>query len=105
MQCPLVCRSRSIPIHSTARLICQLILSRFAYFSTIPAEITAPRSGSMLPPKTQIPNAHGLAPFNFIDLEDKAAKYITQVKEEAARVVAEAKNEVQRMRQNAAAEL
>jgi len=62
-------------------------------------------SGRMPPTQTHIPIAHGLAPFNFIDLEDKAAKYIAQVREEAARVVSEAKNEVLRMQQNAAAEL
>ena len=49
----------------------------------------------------QKPVAYSLAPFNFVDLEDKAAKYIAQVKAEATRVIAEARNEVERVRQTA----
>jgi len=50
------------------------------------------------------PVTYGLVPFNFVDLEDKAAKYITQINEGASRIVADARNEVERIRQVAAAE-
>ena len=52
----------------------------------------------------QNPLAYKLVPFNFVDLEDKATKYIAQIKEKAARVIAEAQNEVERVRQIAADE-
>jgi flagellar assembly protein FliH len=60
----------------------------------------------MPPPHAAQPNpaVNSLAPFNFVDLEDKAAKYIAQVNEEAARVVADARNEVERIRKVAATE-
>ena len=48
--------------------------------------------------------AHSLAPFNFVDLEEKATTYIAQVKEEAARVMAKTQNEVHRIRQAAKVE-
>ena len=52
--------------------------------------------------------AYSLAPFNFVDLEDKATKYIAQINEEANRIattaVTEARNEVDRIRKIAAAE-
>ena len=52
--------------------------------------------------------AHRLAPFNFVDLEDKATKYIAQINEEANRIAAtavtDARNEVERIRKVAAAE-
>ena len=48
--------------------------------------------------------AYTLAPFNFVDLEDKATKYIAQVNEEAARVIAHARTEMEHFRQTAAAE-
>ena len=53
----------------------------------------------------QHPVAYNLVPFNFVDLEDKAAKYITQVQRETAQVVADARNDVERLRLAAAAEL
>jgi flagellar assembly protein FliH len=53
----------------------------------------------------QQPVAYGLVPFNFVDLEDKATKYIAQVQDDAAKVVADARNEVERIRQVAAVEL
>jgi len=43
-------------------------------------------------------------PFNFVDLEEKAVKYIAQVRTEAAQVISDTRNEVERIRQNAAAE-
>ena len=49
--------------------------------------------------------AYNLVPFNFVDFEDKATKYIAQVQTEAAKVVAEARDEVERIQQAAAAEL
>ena len=48
--------------------------------------------------------AYSLAPFNFVDLEDKATKYIAQVNTEAAKIVADTRSEVERVRQAAAAE-
>jgi len=48
--------------------------------------------------------AYSPIPFNFVDLEEKAVKYIAQVKAESARVVNEAKTEVECLRQAAAAE-
>jgi flagellar assembly protein FliH len=47
----------------------------------------------------QHPVANGLAPFNFVDLEDKAATYLAQVKAEATKIVTAAKDEVERVRQ------
>ena len=49
--------------------------------------------------------AYNLVPFNFVDFEDKATKYIAQVNAEASRVIDEAKNEVERIRQATATEL
>lgn len=46
--------------------------------------------------------AYSLAPFNFVDLEDKASKYISHVQAEAAKIVAQAQNEVEVIRQAAA---
>jgi len=56
------------------------------------------------PQASQPSSAYTLAPFNFVDLEDKAAKYIAQVREEAARVIAQARSEMEHFRQTAAAE-
>ena len=50
------------------------------------------------------PVTYTLVPFNFVDLEDKAAKYIAQINEGAAKIVADARSEVERLRQVAAAE-
>ena len=52
----------------------------------------------------QTPKHYTIAPFNFVDLEDKATSYISQVKEEAARVITEARSEMEIFRQTAAAE-
>jgi flagellar assembly protein FliH len=49
-------------------------------------------------------NAYNLVPFNFVDLEEKAAQYLAQVKAEAAQVVADARNEVERLQKSAIAE-
>jgi len=60
-----------------------------------------------MPPQQAAPKnpvTYHLVPFNFVDLEDKAAKYIAQINEGAARVIADAKSEVERIRQAAAAE-
>jgi flagellar biosynthesis/type III secretory pathway protein FliH len=43
-------------------------------------------------------------PFNFVDLEAKAADYLAQVKSEAVQIAAEARNEVARIRQLAVTE-
>ena len=48
--------------------------------------------------------AYNLAPFNFVDLEEKATTYLAQVKTEAAQVVANAQSAVARIQQTAAAE-
>jgi len=48
--------------------------------------------------------AYSLAPFNFVDLEEKAISYLAQVKTEAAQVITHARNEVEHVRQTAAAE-
>jgi flagellar assembly protein FliH len=53
----------------------------------------------------QSPVAYSLAPFNFVDLEEKATTYIAQVKVESARVVDDARIEVERIRLEAASEL
>ena len=53
---------------------------------------------------TQPSNPYTLAPFNFVDLEDEAKKYITQVNEEVAQVIANTRSEVEHIRQTAAAE-
>jgi len=53
----------------------------------------------------QHPVAYNLIPFNFVDLEDKATKYIAQVQTEAAKIVANARTDVERLRLAAAAEL
>ena len=59
-----------------------------------------------MPPASNLPPpVYSLAPFNFVDLEDKAEQYIAQVKAEAAKVIAQAKNEVQTLQKNAAVEL
>jgi flagellar assembly protein FliH len=58
--------------------------------------------GETMPPQRaaqQNPVTYSLAPFNFVDLEDKATKYIAQVNEEAARIVSEARGEIERIRQ------
>ena len=49
--------------------------------------------------------AYDLIPFNFVDLEDKASKYIAQVQTEAAKVVADARDDVERIRLTTATEL
>jgi flagellar assembly protein FliH len=53
---------------------------------------------------SQNPIAYNLVPYNFVDLEEKATKYIAQVNAEASRVVAEARNEMEHIRQAATAE-
>ena len=53
----------------------------------------------------QNPIAYNLVPFNFVDLEEKATKYIAQVKAEAAQIVTDARSDVERIRHTAAAEL
>lgn len=52
----------------------------------------------------QNPVTYNLVPFNFVDLEDKAAKHIAHVNEESARIVNEARSEIERIRKVAAAE-
>ena len=52
----------------------------------------------------QHPIAYNLVPFNFVDLEEKATKYLAQVREEATQVIDKARNEVDSIRQVAAAE-
>jgi len=58
---------------------------------------------SVMPPQEPA-NPYTLAPFNFVDLEDKATSFIVQVKEEAARVIALAQKELEHFRQTAAVE-
>jgi flagellar assembly protein FliH len=48
--------------------------------------------------------AYSIAPFNFVDLEDKATQYIAQINGEAARIIADTRSEIERVRQAAAAE-
>ena len=48
--------------------------------------------------------AHNLVPFNFVDLEEKAAAYLAHVNAEAAQVIGAARDEVERIRQTAASE-
>ncbi len=44
-------------------------------------------------------------PFNFVDLEDKAAEYLAKVKAEATQVAEQARNEVARLRETTLAEI
>ncbi len=48
---------------------------------------------------------HRLAPFNFIDLEEKATDYLAKVKAEALQIAAQARNEVARLRESTFAEI
>ena len=48
--------------------------------------------------------AYSIAPFNFVDLEEKATSYLAQVRAEAAQVITNTRNEVERVRHIAAAE-
>jgi len=50
------------------------------------------------------PVTYSLVPFNFVDLEDKAAKYIAQINEGAAKIITDTRNEAERLRRVAAAE-
>jgi len=76
-------------------------------FCTILPEIASTVRHKMPPHRAaqQHPIAYNLVPFNFVDLEDKATKYIAHVQQEAAKVVADVRNEVERVRQAAASEL
>ena len=56
-------------------------------------------------PAAQQSVVSSLAPFNFVDLEEKAAQYIASVNSESARVIAETRSEVERLRQATAAEM
>jgi len=67
-----------------------------------PQQEAAPPFGK--PPVERRSVAYRLAPFNFVDLEDKATTYIAQVKEEAARVMTKAQSELDRIRQTIATE-
>ena len=60
----------------------------------------------MAPPQSAQQNsvAYSIAPFNFVDLEDKATKYIAQINEEAALIIDSTRKEMERVRQAATAE-
>ena len=65
------------------------------------------QTGSKMPPDRatqQNTIAYNLVPFNFVDLEEKATKYLAQVQTEAAKVVSDARDDVERIRQTAAAD-
>ena len=52
----------------------------------------------------QYPIVYSLVPFNFVDLEEKASKYIAQVQTEAAQIVFNAREEVKQIRLTAIAD-
>jgi flagellar assembly protein FliH len=85
-------------------------LSKCEHFTTIALKIIITIDSPMPPYRAAQQNsvANNIAPFNFVDLEDKATKYIAHVNEEATRIATEAvtnaRNEVERIKHAAIAE-
>ena len=84
----------------------ELILSQSVFFCIIPPVIALWLAVKMVPPQSAQQNsvAYNLVPFNFVDLEDRATKYIAQINEEAARIIGDTRTEMERVRQVAADE-
>ena len=86
------------------------ILTNFVNIRTIPPETTLhwaiemPLHRAVQASTGHSPIAYSPIPFNFVDFEDKAAKYIAQIKAEAAQIIANTRSEVERVRQAAVAE-
>ena len=81
-------------------------MPKCAHFCTILSEIASRSAEKMALPQSVQQNsvAYSIAPFNFVDLEDKATQYIAQINGEAARIIADTRSEIERVRQAAAAE-